>query len=145
MVLQRIQTVYLLIAVILMAVFTFMPVFTVIGADGAATSVGALPTGGMTWSWLLLVLDVLVMAMCCITIFKYRDLKGQIRLAAIDMLVIVALIAAVAGMACQYNCPVGIEVEWQLLLPVLALVFVFLARRGMKHDKKLLADSERIR
>ena len=36
-------------------------------------------------------------------------------------------------------------IQWSIALPFVAIVLTMLALKGIKHDKKLLSDSERIR
>lgn len=145
MVLQRIQTVYLFIAVVLMAVFTFFPVFTVSNGDGVFT-VGALANSSVnTPSTLLLCLDVLIALFALVTIFKYKNLKKQIALAGILLLLVIALLVTI-GVLFVMQKGVGIAViEWPIAFPFVTMVLVMLARGGMQRDKKLLSDSERIR
>lgn len=145
MVLQRIQTLYLLIAAIMMAVFTFLPVIQLTN-DSGIFLVGAVTTCGINISSLiLLALDLLIVVLAVITIFLYKNLKLQIKLAGILILLVVALLGTVAVMAIMQK---GISIailQWPIAFPFLALVMIMLAQKGMKHDKKLLSDSERIR
>ena len=145
MVLQRIQSVYLLLATILMAVFACFPVYSLTDGD-VVTVVGVLAINGVTQqSWLLLALDALIVVLTFVTIFKYHNLKFQIKLAGILMFLQVTLMVCLGVMMSMTNCPTVVSVLLPVACPVLALVFTFLARRGMNHDKKLLYDSERIR
>ena len=145
MVIQRIQSVYLLLVAVLMGIFMFFPV---IGGnvEGKDELVGALMTNGVTTqSWWLLALDALVALLALIAIFKYKDLKGQIRLTGILILLILTLLVCVGVMVASLNGACISAVKWPIAFPVVALIFAVLARRGIKHDKKLLTDSERIR
>lgn len=145
MVLQRIQTVYLLIAVILMAVFTFFPVISVFNENGVFM-IGAIPNECInTPSVLLLCMDVLIALFALVTIFKYKDLKKQIAFAGMLLLLVIALLVTIGVMMVMQK-GVGIAVlQWPIAFPFVSMVMVMLARRGMKRDKKLLSDSERIR
>lgn len=145
MVIQRIQSLYLLLVAVLMGIFMFFPV---IGGnvEGKDELVGALMTNGVTTqSWWLLALDALVAVLALIAIFKYKDLKGQIRLTGILVLLILTLLVCVGVMVACLNGACLSAVKWPIAFPVVALIFAVLARRGIKHDKKLLTDSERIR
>ncbi len=144
MVIQRIQSLYLLLVVVLMSIFAFLPVFGA-NVDGNNLAVGALPTCGVTQpSWLLLTLDALVALLALITIFKYKDLKAQQRLCSILILLIVAVIVCIAIMFVSQKDGIA-ALQWSIALPFVALVFAMLAKKGVKHDRKLLSDSERIR
>ena len=145
MVIQRIQSLYLLLVAVLMCIFAFLPVFGA-SVDGNNLAVGALPTCGVTQlSWVLLTLDALIAVLALITIFKYRDLKAQKRLSGIVILLIVALLVYVAIIFVGQRGQCIAAMQWSIALPFVAMVFAMLARKGIKHDLKLLSDSERIR
>lgn len=145
MVLQRIQTLYLLIAAILMAVFTFMPVFQLTN-DSGVYAVGALATCGVNQtSFVLLNLDILIVALALVTIFKYKNLKSQMTFTKVLLMLVITLLVCIGVMmVMQHGISIAV-VQWTIALPFVSMVLVMLAHGGMKHDKKLLSDSERIR
>ncbi len=141
MVRQRIQTVYLLLAAIVTAVFAFVPVINVLNPDGVVEiSFNSLHFGAWT-----MVLEMLIVILAIIAIFKYRDLKTQIRLTNVLMLLIVTLIIVIAIMTWVLHDKLIMQFTPYIVMPFVALILVWLAKKGIKHDKKLLADSERIR
>ncbi len=141
MVIQRIQTVYLLLAAIVTAVFAFVPVINVLNPDGVVEiSFNSLHFGAWT-----MVLEILIVILAIIAIFKYRDLKTQIRLTNVLMLLIVTLIIVIAIMMWVLHDKLIMQFTPYIVMPFVALILVWLAKKGIKHDKKLLADSERIR
>lgn len=141
MVIQRIQTVYLLLAAIVTAVFAFVPVINVLNPDGVVEiSFNSLHFGAWT-----MVLEILIVILAIIAIFKYRDLKTQIRLTNVLMLLIVTLIIVIAIMMWVLHDKLIMQFTPYIVMPFVALIMVWLAKKGIKHDKKLLADSERIR
>lgn len=141
MVIQRIQTVYLLLAAIVTAVFAFVPVINVLNPDGVVEiSFNSLHFGAWT-----MVLEMLIVILAIIAIFKYRDLKTQIRLTNVLMLLIVTLIIVIAIMMWVLHDKLIMQFTPYIVMPFVALILVWLAKKGIKHDKKLLADSERIR
>ena len=145
MVLQRWQSVFLFLAAIALAVFTFMPVMGLIADDGNI-SLSALGCGeNGVCSYLLLTLDCLIVVMLLVTIFKYRDLKLQQRLCKVNILLIVALIMTIAVMwLMQRGQAIAVLTPW-VALPFVALFFTMWASGRIKADRKLLSDSERIR
>ncbi|MBR1476042.1 MAG: DUF4293 domain-containing protein [Muribaculaceae bacterium] len=145
MVLQRWQSVFLFLAAIAMAVFTFMPVMGLIADDGNI-SLSALGCGeNGVCSYLLLTLDCLIVVMLLVTIFKYRDLKLQQRLCKVNILLTVALIMTIAVMwLMQRGQAIAVLTPW-VALPFVALFFTMWASGRIKADRKLLSDSERIR
>ena len=141
MVIQRIQTLYLLIATVLMGIFAFMPALEV-SADSVVNAISAI-----TPDYTMLTLVCLNIVVMIITIFKFKDLKAQMRLCKVCMLLTVTLIAVVCALWVlntgddTVKC---VATYWNLLLPA-ALVLEILAHKGMSHDRKLLSDSRRIR
>jgi len=146
--LQRLQSIYLLVAAILIAVFACFPAFEVTTTSGTF-AYGAVRMGypGQTQPSLLLSTLVWgIFALAIITIFKYRDLRKQMQLCAILAALTISLMITIGIMAYMYY-RVGnpVSVTAFMLLPVFALIFFIMAYRGVKHDRKLLADSERLR
>lgn len=135
---QRIQTLMLLIAVILVAVFCFVPYGTV-AAEPQAVSVF------VTDAPALLVLNIAIAVLLFITIFMYRDLRLQMRLTILSLLLICSsAVTALFILSRAYDNATPILLGGIGLL-VLALIFGLLAYRGMRRDKRLLASADRIR
>ena len=142
---QRIQSVYLFLTAVLMAVFTFLPVIGLIN-DNGQESIGAIAMNSITYgSWLLLCLDVLIIVLAMITLFKYRNLKLQLKLCKILLLLIITLLVCVGIITYMQKGGAIAAVQWGIALPIVSMVCVMLAHKGIKHDRKLLSDSERIR
>ena len=142
---QRIQSVYLLLAAIVMAIFTFMPAIE-LASDSGIQTLGALNFCGITQAMpLLLCLDVLIVVLLLITLFAYRNLSFQMKLCKINILLVVTLLAIIGiTVFLQYGQSIA-TIKWSNVLPLVTIVLVVLAHKGIKHDKKLLSDSERIR
>lgn len=140
MVLQRWQTVHLFFAAVMMIVFIFLPVFSFPVAGGGVFTMSA--SCGQIGNCILLILDVLVVLLLLVTIFKFRDLKLQQQLCSISMLIMVSLMAYIGYLA--YWQQSASFTLW-VALPVLALLLTWWARRCIKSDRKLLSDSARIR
>lgn len=145
MVLQRWQTVFLFLAALAMAIFTFMPVMRLVADNGNMTlSALGCGEGGVT-SYLLLILDVLVVIMSVVAIFKYRNLKLQHRLCKVNLLLIVSLLIAIALMwIMQRGVAYAFITPW-IALPFIAMFFTIWAGSRIKADRKLLSDSEHLR
>ena len=136
MVIQRIQTVYLLLAAIAMAVFAFLP----------AVAVGQEMIGAFTQpNYLLACLDALVVVLAVIAIFKFKNLKLQMKLCAIDALLTLVLVTVAVVLAFRGHDASQVVPSLWLMLPVAAVVLFVLARRAIARDKKLLSDSTRLR
>ncbi len=154
MVIQRIQTLYLLIAVILMAAFAFTTPLQFTGANLPLYNLGVMrgQAGGATTPDLLLSLLVgLSVVLGIVAIFTFRNLKLQMQLASLctafsltTLVALVVLSMTITNADAQVHYDNTIYSVW-LGLPVLAAVFFVLAYRGINHDKKLLSSSDRIR
>ena len=149
MVIQRIQSVYLLIAVILMVVFAFFPALT-FELGGRDFVYGALETGkvGVTHiDPLMLMLVVLISLLALIDIFLYKNLQRQMTVCFVDIIIGLAMLVAIGIQAFVVGGREGVVVNWQwyLILPVLSIIFLMLAHKSMSKDKKTLQDSDRLR
>ena len=149
MVIQRIQTVYLLIAVILMAVFAFFPALT-FELGGREFVYGALAAGkvGVTHiDPLMLMLVVLICLLAFIDIFLYKNLQRQMSVCFVDIIIGLAMLVAIGIQAFVVSGREGLTLTWQwyLALPILSIIFLMLAHKAMSRDKKMLRDSDRLR
>ena len=141
MVIQRKQSLFLLLAAILMGLYAFMPLL--INARGEVM------LGGMTFEGIggvVFILNCLVALLLLITIFKFKSLRFQKKLCIINILLIIASIATICTVAfMQEDCDLIGSLTYFNVLPVVAIVFLLLAHKGISHDQKLLRGSSRIR
>lgn len=149
MVIQRIQSVYLLIAIILMIVFAFFPALT-FELGGREFVYGALETGkvGVTHiDPLMLMLVVLISLLAFIDIFLYKNLQRQMTVCFVDIIIGLAMLVAICIQAFVVSGKEGLTLQWQwyLALPVLSIIFLMLAHKAMSRDKKMLRDADRLR
>lgn len=147
MVIQRIQTLYLLVALVLMAIFAFLTSFTITTGSGVF-QVGAVHHGivGHTSPHILLLcLNALVVVIAAIAIFSYKNLKLQKKLCCIGLLLTLAQLVSLVVMAINGKSAGDLCVCYTNVMPLLSIVFFALAYKGIAHDQKLLSDSTRIR
>lgn len=149
MVIQRIQTLYLLIAAILMAVFAFFPALT-FELGGREFVYGALAAGkvGVTHiDPLMLMLIILITFLAIIDIFLYKNLQRQMTVCFVDIIIGLAMFIAICVQAYMVGTREGVTLQWQwhLILPALSLIFLMLAHKSMSNDKKKLRDADRLR
>lgn len=149
MVIQRIQSVYLLIAIILMAVFAFFPALT-FQLGGRDFVYGALEAGkvGVTHiDPLMLMLIILIVFLAIVDIFLFKNLQRQMTVCFVDIIIGLAMLVAIGVQACVIGSRDGVSMIWQwyLILPVLSIIFLMLAHKAMSNDKKKLRDADRLR
>lgn len=152
---QRIQTLYLLIVAVLLAVMLFVPLawfsseagefelyaFSLQSADGSVAQ-SAIYMG---------ILIILSTVLPLLTIFLYRRRLLQIRLCVVEM---VFLVGSVIMEAVYYFLSRRVFSELALhnqgfkpaiALPIVALFFTFLAVRAIFRDEMLVRSADRIR
>ncbi len=136
MVLQRIQTVYLLLAATLMALLLFLPSGSSIINNAFNLHIGIVNA----------ILAILAFILCVIATFSYRNLRRQATICAVTLLIQLSLLALICKDAyLTYSSNDGATPSpWTLCLPA-AIVLVWLGRRGVIADKKLIESADRIR
>lgn len=133
MVIQRWQSVLLLIAFNLLGLAFIMPVGTVDGVDIEPTS--DLP---------FMIINITAAILAAIDIFLYRNLPLQIRIASVTM--VLAIGAAIVGaLHFMVTDGFGMVVVGGFPLPLIAAIFIWIARSMMVNDRRLLAAADRIR
>ena len=153
---QRIQTVYLLLAAVLMSLTLFLPLATIWQggneiivkawfADGTVGFKAPLPL------YLGIILSVAT-ALPFVTIFLYKKRMTQIRLCVSEIVLLLGSAAFIA-LYCYRMCDVLAELMQELnftlgfaaLMPVVAIIPMVLAIRGIAKDEALVRSLDRIR
>jgi hypothetical protein len=150
---QRIQSIWLLLAVITLVAMFFLPVLTkgaeysiytsglhqkITGADSVGYYVAIAKT--------TIALNAGAVLLCLAAIFIFRNRSLQKNTIIAGILVIVAL-----AVVCGFNgrqLPGGIDgasLTIGTFLPVIAMGFCLLALRGIRKDEQLLRSADRLR
>ncbi|WP_340076645.1 DUF4293 domain-containing protein [Leptobacterium sp. I13] len=134
---QRIQTLYLLIVVLLMGVLPFfMPLWN--DADGEAVYAES----NMVFS--ILFAGSLVLAF--ITIFLYKNRKLQFVLNRLNMILNLFLLGIFVTRSLNLSGETIVsEKGIGMLLPVISIVFLVLANKAIKKDEALVKSVDRLR
>lgn len=141
MVIQRWQTVFLFFATILMVLFSLMPFASVtIDSQVAQLHPKDFPV--------YLIVNLLIAALLFVAIFKYHNLKLQMKVTKLSIILICC--SAVTGGLLLYGpgAPSGaVELEWAggIILLLAALVFAIFAYRGIRNDNRKISSNDRIR
>lgn len=156
MVLQRWQSVLLLITVALMACFSFLSLgqvqtldytynFSCLGFSIEGHPDAGTPSGYQIYTWFLFILAVMGAILPFITIFLYRNLPLQKRMCLIEILFILSAIC-VAGWEGYKGIP-GYECQWSTLAlaPFLSLILMLMSWNLINKDHKLIRSVDRIR
>lgn len=153
---QRIQSVYLLLTTVLSVLFLSgnMVKFTDASGNIIGMTIGGVlqyHTGsGSENAGSLLPLVILVLltaAISFLTIFLFRNRKLQIRLTAVALLLSFLVILAASVYATFVMREFDAEIIWsiKMTLPVLMVLFLFLAYRGIRKDDELVKSYDRLR
>lgn len=140
MVIQRLQTLFLLIAVVLMCVFCCTP-----WASHAAEGVAEASPVFVSEAPVLLILNIVIAVLLFISIFMFKNLKRQMTVTVLSIILICASMVACGILL--YTAYPGATFIWTggVLLLLVALVCVLFAYRFMKKDHKLLTSYDRLR
>lgn len=149
---QRMQSVYLAMAFVITAVCLCLPigVFSpenTMGTDITMYNLWELRDNTLTFTtWPMFALLLLSCVIALYAIFSYKDRKRQIRLCNICIFLVVAWLVAFGLFAFVFGDKRMVFTPlFASGMPVLALIFYILARRGIIHDEKLVRAADRIR
>lgn len=155
MIIQRWQSVLLLIAAAVMACFTFLSLgqvtttditynFTSLGfwPEGVPTE-GAEPQRIHTWYFFMVSLTTLVLLV--VDIFLFKNLRWQKTVCLVCLLFIVA--SACVAACLGYACIEGGYMGWSsvAICPFIAIFATILAYNRMSADQRLLRAADRLR
>lgn len=156
MVIQRWQSVLLLITVALMACFTFLSLgqvqttdytynFTTLGFAIEGEPTGGAPSGIQIYTWFLFFLSLASTIIPFIAIFLYRNLPLQKKVCLVEIVFLLATI--VVGGLEGYKEFDGAVCQWSTLVmaPFLSLITMIMAWTLINKDHRLLKSVDRIR
>ncbi|KGL52353.1 MULTISPECIES: DUF4293 domain-containing protein [Porphyromonas] len=148
---QRIQTIYLLVASILMAILSFIPVATVnlsgdiFLLDG--TGFMSLDESLFEAKWGLLFLLILSALIPMIAIFLYNRRVLQMRLTMFSALITLGMIGAFLfyGYQALGGTLEGFKPTYAFSFPIVAVILELLAYRGIAIDHRTIKYADRLR
>ena len=149
---QRKQTLYLLLALIVTVVCLCMPVAMLepqgMGLSTMIYNLGTVvPDQGINFSnWPLFALLVVTIPLEACAVFLYRKRPMQAKLCVWSIVFCLAwyvyyAFALLNGFGHEYT----FHLQFAACLPLVAIIALVLARRGIIHDEKLVRSADRIR
>lgn len=148
---QRIQTLYLLLSTLLVATLFFVPLADLTGKDGLLyqfTLAGLVSGSSMAHSKLpQLVLAGLVVGFCILSILLYRNRGLQIKVAYFTIFLLVGLLSLLFFSLLKSSEAIGASYSLKIFFtfPAIAVILVYMAIRGMVKDDNLVKSIDRIR
>lgn len=157
---QRIQSIYLLLSALAITAMYFLPLALIPGSSeefylnaggiGSAENAENLPLIHINFLPLfgMMLLEIIF---TLIIIFQYKKRNRQMMLGKANLLILTALIAAVFFYADYAKTFAGLPKEtivnyqFACLLPVLSIILNYLAIRAIKKDEDLVRAADRLR
>lgn len=139
---QRIQSIWLLLAAICASLAFFIPFGTEFVSElNTKTVLGEGMNAKNNTVVLIIIADIILCAL--IAIFSYKNRKVQ---KAFCMIIIILSLACIGFMI--YTAEFAVEntsVRLGIITPILSLVFAILALQGVRKDDKLVKNLDRLR
>ena len=144
---QRKQTLFLLIAFVLTIVCSCCQIGSLV-SDMSSVDLYNLwlvdEMGQHSFSsWPLLAVLILASLLSLVTIFLYRKRKLQAQLCLLHMLLLVLWYVVLAVL--PQSLGGSLVLAWPAVLPAVAIILSFMARKGVLADEKLVRSLDRIR
>ena len=147
---QRIQSVYLLVVTILMVICMCSPIGSIITNANEISELGNLcitfPDGTKDYSpWALFVILLVVAALSFVTIFLFKKRMLQIRLTIFSSVMLIGYYLALVAYIFMLAEDTTFSASWTICLPFAALILNWLAIRGIGADEALVKAYDRLR
>lgn len=150
---QRIQTLYLLLAGLLPAFTFFIPIADFKNAQGWVSmdsfsyDVANISAMAGSHPWGVAVLTICALVLAWKALFTYKNRKKQLRWVWAALACHVAWYATFLTYAFSVADRVGLSLQLGLgsLLPLLSMASLWMARRAIRHDEELIKATDRIR
>ena len=147
---QRIQSVYLLVVTILMIICMCNPVGSIIASTNEISEFGnlciTLPDGTKDYApWALFAILMVVAILSFVTIFLFKKRMLQIRLTIFSSIMLIGYYLALVALALMLAEGTSFTPSWIICLPFVAIVLNWLAIRGIGADETLVKAYDRLR
>jgi hypothetical protein len=158
---QRIQSFFLLVAVMLLSLLYFFPLATIqlrfgnfpVEISGFVQNDMLIDLSAAKWwfACFTIVLSVLILLLATVVV-SYKNLRRQMRLCMIAFFLNTAFILLlflgleqVASLVDPSVKNIPISYSWAFYMPLVSLIFTNMALRRIRKDEALLRESSRIR
>lgn len=149
---QRIQSVYLLLVTILLVATAFMPIGQFVGTDNITTHVFkplgvTMADGTFQSTWGLFGILILSAVIACCSIFLYRNRMLQIRMTIFGTILLVGFYIAflVFMFVLKDDLQASFHLKWALCLPVICIILNYLSFRAIYSDEVMVRAADRLR
>lgn len=148
---QRIQTIYFLLAIILLALF-FIPAVSFVTTEGDTSSSQSMLLADGIYNisdhLVLLILVLLGGLLPLVALFQFKNRPLQVRLGKVAIFLLAGLLAFAAiflFVDMQAAGQMEVSFGFGFIVPVLCIIFLYLANRAAQKDEKLVRSADRLR
>ncbi len=155
---QRIQTIFLVLVIILGSLFSYLPILEFTGYE-ATYLMNAYKTVNVVDSTEVIsknmgigVMQGLVVLVALVIIFLFKNRQLQMKLAKLNILLIALQIAAIVMYSDTAKTAIGpnandvlVNYKFGAVIPVISLILTYLAIRFIKKDEDLVRAADRLR
>ena len=147
---QRIQSVYLLVVTILTVVCMCNPIGSIIASTNEISEFGnlciTLPDGSKDYApWALFAILLVVALLSFGTIFLFKKRMLQIRLTIFSSVMLIGYYAALVAYILLLAEETTFSASWSICLPFVCIILNWLAIRGIGADEALVKAYDRLR
>ena len=151
---QRIQTIYLLVVAIIMTIPLYVPIAQLLIPNDASYNFftyGVVLIGEnsvlQAHYWALLIMNIFTIGVTLVNVFLFKKRFLQLRLCIVEIILLIGAIILMWYHINQFADKMNAEIlyKFSLILPVICIIFTYMAIRGILKDIKLLKSFDRIR
>lgn len=147
---QRIQSVYLLIVAILSVIVISNPIGSFVGTDNSITEFTNLSLIAQDGTenyepWALFAIQIISAIISLVTIFIYKKRMLQIRFTLFNIILAIGYYVAVVAFVFMLKGDANFVPSWIVCLPFVGIVLDWLAIRAIGKDEMLVKAYERLR
>lgn len=147
---QRIQSVYLLLVTALLITSMCLPVGSFIGADAAMYTFKPLgvEVGGTFYStWGVFGILLLSSIVAFATIFLFKNRMFQIRMSIFNSILLIGYYMAFLAFmfVLKRDLNASFQISWALCFPLICIILNYLAIRAIGRDEVMVKAADRLR
>lgn len=147
---QRIQSVYLLLVTALLVASMCLPVGSFIGANGAAyvfKPLGVEINEAFSSTWGLFGILLLSAVVAFATIFLFKNRMLQIRMSIFNSILLIGYYMAFLAFlfVLKRDLTASFQISWALCLPLVCIILNYLAIRAIGRDEVMVKAADRLR
>lgn len=144
---QRIQSVWLFLAAAINVLLFFLGLYKATVFDSGIERIEKITANG---NFLLLIIAVVAIALPLFAIFMYSNRKRQVNITVLSIVVNIGFVAATLMLVGNLNnntepAPTDGTYLPGIGAPIVAIIFLFLAMKGIRKDIKTIKSLDRLR